>query len=261
MGVRLVLLAQGVEGGHRRAGGRRRTRTRRGRPGSRQPTSRSCSPLILVRNSSAFALALVSIEARRRSARFFGASACLRPLALRSAAMASRYWPALACFSAKSTRTFGVVGGHGLEPADRLADREQHEHVAGRVAGEQAEARPAVFAEEVGGVTAARAEVEVRVILAVDDRQRHRSLRGPQGLVLEDVGLALDHHLARDGERPGDLLGEVHQHDVGEIAPLRMPADEVAPDRIDLPQIVQGLGHQCRALAVGAGKARRCSGP
>ena len=89
----------------------------------------------------------------------------------------------------------------------------------------------------------------------MDDRQRHRSLRGAQGLVVEDVGLALDHHLARDGERPGDLLGEVHEHDVGEVAPLRMPADEVTPDRIDLPQFVHGLGHQRRALAIGAGEA------
>ena len=45
---------------------------------------------ILMRYSLAFALALVSIEPRRRSARCFSAGVCLRSLTLRSAAMASR---------------------------------------------------------------------------------------------------------------------------------------------------------------------------
>ena len=81
----------------------------------------------------------------------------------------------------------GVVGGHRLEPADRLADREQGEHVAGRVAGEEAERRPAGFAEESGRVLA-HAEIDHRVVLAVDDRQRHRSLRLAQGLVVEGAG-------------------------------------------------------------------------
>ena len=48
------------------------------------------------------------------------------------------------------------------------------------------------------------------------------------GLVGVGGGLALEDQAGGDRERPGKLVGVVHQEAIGEEPPLRVPADEVA---------------------------------
>ena len=114
---------------------------------------------------------------------------------------------------------------------------------------------PARVAEQAVRRTRPSSNGDHRVVLAVDDRQRHGPLRGLELRVGVGRGLALEDHPGRDRERAGDRLGAVHQQAVGEEAALRVAADEVVLDRVDPLQLVQRLGHQRGALAVGAGEA------
>ena len=78
-----------------------------------------------MRYSLAFPLALVSIEARRRSARCFSAGVCLRSLTLRSARDGVAVVSSLGLVFGEIDQDLGLLGRHDLEPADGLADREQ----------------------------------------------------------------------------------------------------------------------------------------
>ena len=204
---------------------------------------------------------MASIEARRRSARRFCGVGLLEALGVAERGDGVAVPAGLGLLLGESDQDLGVVGGHRLEPSDRLADRQPANMWPAVSLVNRRSPGQSCFAEEAGGVPA-HAEILHGVVPAVDDRQRHRPLGRAQGLVLVGVGLALEHHPARDGERPGDLLGEVHEQAVGQEPPLRVAADEVAPDRIDLPQFVEGLGRPARGSR---GRCRgspcRCSGP
>ena len=175
----------------------------------------------------------------------------LDALGVAEPAMASRYVPASACFSANAMRTSGSsdVRASSHRIASPTGSRA---NMWAAVSLEKRRSRPVRFAEGPGGIPA-HGEIltgSFRPWTIANGTSRWAA----QGLVLVGVGLALEHQAARDGERPGDLLGEIHEETVGQPPPLGVSADEVSPDRIGLPQLVEGLGDQPRALAVGGGE-------
>ena len=144
---------------------------------------------------------------------------------------------------ASSHRIAGPTGSRAnMWPARSSAKR--------RTAGQ-----PASRNSPVGIDGAAERDVRDRVVLAVDDRQGDGLLGLLERLVLEDRRVGLHEQVARDRERPGDQVGAVHHQGIGEEPPLRMPADEVMLDRINLLEVLHRLADQRRALAVGAGEA------
>ena len=89
--------------------------------------------------------------------------------------MASRYLAGLGLLLGECDQDLGVVGCQGLEPSDRLADRQPCEHVGRGLAGEQAQARPVRFAEGPGGIPA-HGEILHGIVPAVDNSQWHQPL-------------------------------------------------------------------------------------
>src|SRR5437867_2668932 len=88
----------------------------------------------------------------------------------------------------------------------------------------------------------------------MDDGQRNRSLRPAQREIGVFLRCTLENQAAGDRESPGHRPGEIHEQAVRQKAPLRMAADQVVGNRIDLRELGHRLTDEGWALAVSSGK-------